>query len=445
MKACSENKYILVFAQRESKRLQYMAHVLGTYFLGIPFRVCHKEDEFYTYPGPKICYHTQVIGNSVFIQAHSLLFESGIKYQELHISIHKDLPIIFPSTHKEASLPFDVFAACFYFLTRYEEYLPHKADQHNRYEPTESIAYKNGFLHIPVVNHWVEMLKNSLLQTFPSLHFPEKKFRFISTIDIDNAYAYKEKGFVRNSAALARDILKLKFHQVWQRLKVLSGVEKDPYDTYDSFQFLHNSFGIRPLYFFLLADYGPKDKNVWHGSAAFQHLIKSLADVADVGIHPSYKSNTQPELIGKEIQRLASYTKQEITRSRQHFLVLHFPETYKRIMQHGIKADYSLGFPSVCGFRAGTCSPYPFYNLDSEQACDLLIYPISVMDATLHYYNKQTPEEAKQTITAIMQEVKKVNGTFISVWHNESLSEQNEWKGWKNVYEHVLLQAQSYL
>ena len=35
--------------------------------------------------------------------------------------------------------------------------------------------------------------------------------------------------------------------------------------------------------------------------------------------------------------------------------------------------------------------------------------------------------------------VKKVNGEFTSVWHNESLSNLDRWKGWREVFESTWL------
>ena len=41
-------------------------------------------------------------------------------------------------------------------------------------------------------------------------------------------------------------------------------------------------------------------------------------------------------------------------------------------------------------------------------------------------------------IEELMLEVKKVNGTFISVWHKESLKDSGQWLGWRNVFEQIL-------
>ena len=47
-------------------------------------------------------------------------------------------------------------------------------------------------------------------------------------------------------------------------------------------------------------------------------------------------------------------------------------------------------------------------------------------------------EEAKNITSQIINEIKSVNGTFISLWHNETLSETGIWKGWRSVFEYTL-------
>lgn len=97
-----------------------------------------------------------------------------------------------------------------------------------------------------------------------------------------------------------------------------------------------------------------------------------------------------------------------------------------------------MGYASLPGFRAGTCTPFPFYDLTSEKETSLRIFPFQVMDGTLNQYMKLSPDEALEECKKLIDEVKKVNGTFISLWHNESLSEMREWKQWRNVYYKLL-------
>ena len=60
------------------------------------------------------------------------------------------------------------------------------------------------------------------------------------------------------------------------------------------------------------------------------------------------------------------------------------------------------------------------------------------MDGTLRDYNHIEAKDAISHIKPLIDEVKAVNGTFISLWHNESLSNQKRWVGWDVVYEEMI-------
>jgi hypothetical protein len=185
-------------------------------------------------------------------------------------------------------------------VSRYEEYLPHLRDNHDRYETTESLAYQKNFLQKPLVNIYALKLKELFKSRYPDMVFPEKKYRFISTIDIDNAWAYLEKGFMRTAGAFARSIVQFDFEELIQRAKVLAGTLKDPYDTYELQLELQRKYKFKSIYFFLLGEYGVNDKNVPVDSRKFRSLIKSIADYAESGIHPSYGSNKESPVASKK-------------------------------------------------------------------------------------------------------------------------------------------------
>ena len=139
---------------------------------------------------------------------------------------------------------------------------------------------------------------------FPEFKPVNRQFKFLNTIDVDNAFCYLEKGVVRSIAAGFKSLFKLDFDDFKQRIRVLTGRERDPYDTFDYLLNLQKKYGFTSIYFFLLADYGYNDKNIPVSSKKFQILIKSLADYVQVGIHPSWGSNTSYAKLSKEIQRL---------------------------------------------------------------------------------------------------------------------------------------------
>jgi hypothetical protein len=316
--------------------------------------------------------------------------------------------------------------------------LPHLRDAHDRYHETESLAYARGFLQKPIVNLWAKQFRLLLQRHFPGLKFNLTRYKYISTIDIDNAYAYLEKGLMRTLGAYGRSLLNFDFQQMVERSKVLLHMQHDPYDTYELMHDLHKRYKVSVIYFFLLGEYGENDKNVSVDNRNFQSLIQSLADYAETGIHPSYGSNSKTGRLQKEVLLLTRILKREVSKSRQHFLKLRMPDTYRQLLSVDIKDDYTMGYAGNIGFRAGICSPFYFYDLDQEIQTPLLIHPFAIMDATFRYYLKVNPDQVIDLVKPLIDDVKSVDGTFISLWHNESLSENHIWKGYRKVYEELL-------
>lgn len=428
---------ILVYSQKLTNRLRYIFKTIFKDVLLVDVDFTENTEKFNSFDGVKINYSNTKLDSGIFCQPASILFETGINEQNISIFEFDGLKCFF-SSGQESIFPFDLFAASFYLISRYEEYLPHRRDEHERFIASESLAYQHKFLHEPIVNQWIERLVQEIEKTYDNFKFPPRKFNYLSTLDVDNAYAFKNKGFIRLTGGLLKGI---KEGSLSKRLGVLMKNEKDPYDTFDYQNRIHQKFNTKPTYFFLLGDYGLNDKNIPTTNSEFQSLIKSLSDYYSVGIHPSYKSNSNIDQLILEINRLKKITHRNTEKSRQHFLKLNLPYTYRNLIECDIKEDYTMGYAESSGFRASICTPFYFYDLDSELATNLKVVPFAVMEATYQYYLKKSPEESVEQIFEIMQKVKDVKGTFVSVWHNESLSDEGIWKGWKLVYEQMLEEA----
>jgi hypothetical protein len=432
---------LLIYTPSSTQRLRYTFDLMFREILGIDYTLTHDTKEFISSESPKVNYSDgEQLGDELFFYASKLLFEKGIRQQEISVFDWDETKVFF-ATHPKYIFPFDPFAAAFYLVSRYEEYLPHQRDVYDRFDAKESLAFEKGFLKKPLINIWAKKIKNVLAEKYPGLKFASRSYHYVSTIDIDNAYAYKEKGLMRTGGASLRALSRLDFKGFSDRLAVLAGIKKDPYDTYDLLDAIQQTYNLKCIYFFLLGDYGENDKNISVSRKKFQSLIKSIADYSEVGIHPSFGSNTDPSRLRKEISRLRKVLKRDIVKARQHFLMLHFPATYRRLIDHDITDDYSMGFSGEVGFRASICTPFYFYDLDQETTTKLMIHPFAVMDATLRYYMKVKPEDAMTYIDPLIKEVRAVNGTFMSLWHNESLSNMRPWEGWRDVYEQLVKSA----
>lgn len=439
---CHPLEMLLIYSPSTTPRLRYILEIIFRDFLGIEYAFTTDANKFGFYSGPKLNYSEEVFGSEMFIYSTRLLFEKGIRDQQISVIDWQDTKAFF-ATHPKYYIPFDLFAASFYLLTRYEEYLPHRRDVHGRFDVRDSLAFQKGFLHKPVVDIYVEALKEMLLSAYPKMEFPERKFTFISTVDIDNAWAYKEKGTLRTGGALLRSLLHFEFKEFAERVMVLLSYKKDPFDTYDYLFAIQQQYKFKSIYFFLLGDYGENDKNVSTSRKKFQSLIKSIADYNEVGIHPSYASNTLTSRIRLEQLRLQKIIKSNVTKSRQHFLKLEFPETYRNLVECDITDDYTMGYASEPGFRAGTSCTFRYYDLEYECMAPLKIHPFVVMDATLNFYKKIQPAEVMSYVGPLISEIKKLNGTFTILWHNESLGGKKPWEGWENVYGEIIKAAKN--
>jgi len=429
---------LLVYIPKITARHQYVFGLIFNEIYQIDYQLTDEKQAYLTAQTSKLNYSLSPICESeIFIEAHSLLNERGINEVSIQIGEHKNCPVFFSASNGSA-FAYDVFAASFYLVSRYEEYLPHLKDKYNRFKAEESLAFKHGFLQKPVVNIWAKQLINAIEDKFPYLKIKSPRFKFVSTIDIDNAYLYKGKGFVRSAAFLLKAILRFDIDSLKMAVEVSSKKRKDPFDTY-SLQFnLQKKYNLDVRYFVLLGDYGLNDKNISHTNNNFQALIKRLADLAPVGSHPSFGSSINETQLAVEIKRLEDIQKREVNFSRQHFLQLSFPKTYIRLFEAGITNDYTMGYASVLGFRAGIASSFTFYNLDIEQILPIKVHPFSIVDYTLKFNMQLNPNDVVQQLGEIINEVKEVDGTLISIWHNDTFSDVGVWKGWRNVYEEMV-------
>lgn len=428
---------LLIYSLRSSPRLDYVLQVFFNELIPIDFSFTTHAQEFQDFKGAKINYSSSGQGDGVFLFAHDLLFQKGIHEQKISVSEWKNIKTIF-AHQVRSDLPFDPFAAAFYLLSRYEEYLPFAPDNHGRFPDQASLNFREGFHEIPVVNYYAKFLKEILQEKFTFLVFKNSSYKFQLTYDIDFAFAYKGKGILRNAAGFTKSLLKFNFKEIQNRAGVLSGKRADPYDTYE-YQFsIHKRFNLRPVYFFLLGDYGRFDKNVFWKKKSFQYLIQKIVAQNDNGIHSSYASNLYPEKILIEKERLEMIAGEKIFRNRQHFLRLRFPFTYKNLLAYQINEDYSMGYASLTGFRAGIAAPFRWYQLADEKITDLRIFPFAIMDASLYYYMKLSPLQAFQKAVQLIDEVKKVNGTFQFLAHNDFLSEQFLWRGWREKFREII-------
>ena len=395
---------------------------------------------FNDYNGPKINYgYEDISDNELLIINYPLLFEESIKKQNIScikvMSSVAGRPYFTAFYQSEGDYPFDIFAAVFYLLSRYEEYLPHTEDEYGRYAHTSSLAFKQGFLHIPLVNIWIQDFAQALKQKFPALRIRSSTFQFQPTYDIDEAYAFKNKGVTKSLGGFARSVVNGEWSMVRQRIKVLQNKKSDPYDAYEWMDKLHERNDLDPIYFFHVAlEKGKYDKNISPSVPAMQQLIKQHANKYAIGIHPSWASGDKKNLLAEEIKTLESASSKKITVSRQHYIRFTLPYTFRRLIDAGITDDYSMGYGSINGFRASVAKSFYWYDLKKEKTTHLLLHPFCYMEANSFFEQKYLPQRAYEEMMQYYHAVKAVSGKLITIWHNSFLGNYRSFAGWKEVY-----------
>lgn len=432
------NVHILL--KNKSNRAIYIFRTIFLEILGFDkIDFFTERDAFIQKEGVKISYDIFLQGIPFITSASEILYENTInKIKPEDFTIESDLPCFFLHKDDRSILPFDFPSMGFWLLSRYEEYQFFQPDRHGRFTAQQSFAYQHGFLELPLIDLWAIRLKEKLFKFYQTTEFPPSKtYTFQPSFDIDYAWAYRNRPFWRKLAAGLKDILKLDFVRFSDRLAVLLGKKKDPYYNFSTIEELHRD-RQKPIFFWLIGNYGEFDKNTHYNNAEFRQLIFRTSAEHEAGIHPSYASNYSKGTADIELKRLESICRKKITKSRQHFLKIKFPETYQKLLEMGISDDYSLGYAEFPGFRASISGSFFWYDLSSEKETTLRIHPFMIMDVTLNLYCKLQPDEAIEVSKKIIDNCKSVGGTLITVWHNNSLSEKDNWKGWTALYQNIL-------
>jgi hypothetical protein len=425
---------VKIYSAEDSPRLRYIAGIILGDILGLQWEVITDKRKLGKHP--VINYSTDNLAGSFKINPDSILFEKGISPKRIIISEWKGL-LVFFQTVPDSDLPFDIFAASFFLVSRYEEYLEFEPDEHGRFPSSSSIAFKNGFLDRPIIDLWVKELAKAFLKRFPNIVFKRNEYKTLLTIDTDQPFAYQGKNIFRSIGGLFNDknSTPVTFSN---RYRIIAKGEKDPLDVFDYIIENIEKNSVDTRFFFPVGDHSKFDKNPSWKNDKYRNLIHKIADRYQVGLHPSFIAGGDGSIINTEAERLQSIIRKEICLSRFHYIRLHMPRSYNNILRAGITEDYSMGYPDQPGFRAGIARPYYFYDVSEDKLTNLKIIPFQVMDSTLYDCKKLDPGSSKEVILNLINETRNVGGLFVSIWHNTSLLDNEEWKGWREVFEFIV-------
>ena len=419
----SEYNGAIINVEKNSSRLEYLFHWLFADFTEWRYAV---KGEIFKNRQKLLNYASIDIPGALNIAPTHWMFESHLRMPK-----HRWLDDHHPKLLLDDNDYFDPVAAIFFLISRVEEYTPALLDLHGRFPSNASINHP--FLLVPLADVWRQEIHCRM-----GLQQPMRKTKVHFSFDIDSAFAYKHKGFARTVGAMGRDLLSLQFRRLTERILCVGGFLKDPFDTYDRVMKDCLSRGIELSWFFLLSDRTEENNNIHHSSKGLQKLIQHLAQQYTVGIHPGYDTWKDEKLLHQEVSRLSDITSRSVVHSRQHYLRFSIPDTYRVLHKLGIRHEYSMGYADTPGFRAGTSLPFRWFDLQNNQVTDLTIHPFCAMDVTFSRYQKISPNESIAIIEELIKHIENTGGHFHMLWHNETLSARDSWRGWEIFWSYTL-------
>jgi peptidoglycan/xylan/chitin deacetylase (PgdA/CDA1 family) len=454
----------LYLNQEITQQFQYIINTFSQIYR-IPCQVLH-HDELQNQGDNNllISYGTNIPpwqGKHIHIHESAFFGEGYLTQKSLpHTPLprYKDLPVLYLGGERQE--PFiirkgdlietniDLIASSFFLLTRYEEIVnndPTLLDEHERFPATASIAYKENFLHRPLVNEYFELLWNCIKEINPALEkkplWDSKDFALCLTHDVDVVQKYKpiSEALTIGGLLLKQHSLKKATARFVDNILVTLQKKNDPFDTFDMILNLERRYGATSTFFFMAeSDYSggycldnPKVKNA---------INKISASGAEIGLHAGYYSYNNLEVTSRQKANLTKTLKHGNFGCRQHFLRWKTPDTWRIQEKCGLSYDTTLCFADHEGFRAGICHPFQPFDISENRILNLWEIPLTIMDGSLFNYRKLSPTEGLSTVESYMNTVKKHQGILVLLWHN-SFFDPDIYLGWTHIYEKILASA----
>lgn len=412
---------MLIYVPKITNRVDYIFNHIISNMIGLECTLTTDKPAFEAHEGAKLAYSKAPLGEAFFVGASDLLFGHGTPVLNPQIYYWDELPIFMKTDNPQSGLPFDIFAASFFLISRYEERYPSIRDEYQRYDYKESLAFKAGFLDKPLIDLWVKKFKNLLLKDFPDLNISipkgaREKNKVL--IDVVEFYAFRKKGLIRNTGGLLTDLYQLNFKRVWERVLVLLGYRKDPYKAvFEEWIKVFKGHAGKCHFFVHVGDFGIYDKPVSYLKRQFRSDVISLADYFPVDLLVSFDAAETETKIVTERKRLENIVKRNIQRTRFHFNKLNIPFIYRTLSDLEFTDDYTMGYPSANGFRASTCTPFYYYDPVYERKLPVKVHSFCMYKPPLSDF-----ESVKRDIEAYRHKTQEVNGHFMMVVSNSLLS-----------------------
>lgn len=454
---------ILVFTHKVSNSLHYVLKEIFVNQCQTNFEITQSENHYLQSSAPIKIYYTEKkindfeghwVPNSNFLNTEdfnqiNLLTDLPIglvkfpksqnvdnAYQNICNILHIQNELTGDSEHSlrkvyfpiESEIGFDVFAHVFSLIANIEETItPHNSentDSQGRFDASKLQFVQNNMHLLPMADIAIQRL----IQFTGIRPSKEKKFEIIPTADVDQCFQFQGKGILKfiGGGLLHPSTLTNRIRYIFKR--------EDQFIPSITLKEILGRNKHSRIFWLCNQKQNSKNKQISRENKDLQNEIKESVHYSQLGYHPSFQNNDLEIQYREEKEWLEKISGMSIYHSRQHFLNFKLPETYSILEKIGITDEWSMGFSHSIGFRNGTTNPVKWFNVLQQKETNISVHSFSIMDVTCKNYLKLNSFSAIQLAISIKQIIQELNGNFCFILHNESMSETEGWKNWKNTF-----------
>lgn len=428
---------ICIYTDKYTNRLKYVVDHIFKRILGQSVNIINKVEDLPTLSAsPLIVYsETLKVKGAMHIVPNGLLFKKGVRQYNIEMSQWEGEKIFF--TTEGGDIPFDIFSASFYLLSRYEEYLPieENFDSKGNFLSEKSLAYKEGFLEEPIIDIWVYKLEEKLKSLYTNYNFSkEKKFRFLPVISVNAPYRYRTYSILGNLFRLSKKIIEMDWSNFRKQLRVLLRIDQDPYCNVDKIVEIHNRNSLRPLFALGVSNKKWYKRPIYFAYSTYK---KVLCRNYQIALYASEFAMYSASHLKFEQKYLSNIFKMRVVLNLSSSSDFNISKLYRNLSTSKVKEDFSMSYSDRVGFRVSTCTPFRVYDLNHEEYYKIEVHSVPLSDWSAKNM-KLTRDEFIMSMVKIANTVKKLDGELAIVYHNDTFVESTTWKGWSSAYEYII-------
>ena len=251
---------------------------------------------------------------------------------------------------------YDILGLLFWKLTRQEEIYHQELDEHKRFSASQSHADKHGYLFRPIVDEWLDILSQVIKKTWPNEKLKTNNYSLDLSHDVDNPSNFFFKSPASRLKFIVGDLFKRKDYKSALFGSCVSFISKnelsmnDPLNTFDWIMSESEKLGLKSTFYFVCGNSNKKfDPEYSIFDKPIISLMKRISERGHyIGLHPSYDSFENKEMIKKELVSLKEICDKENIKfrhlTRMHFLRWNQSKTLRILNDIGVKIDSSMGY-----------------------------------------------------------------------------------------------------